>query len=335
MNASKELTYVDLLSDAGFKTVFADRENKDLLIYLINSILLPDVRVSEIVSYLDREQRIETIYGKKTILDLVCLDDEGRTFSVEVQRVSSDTFFERCVYYASGLYHDEIISTEGYDNLRPVYLIAIMEGRLRHGVEGLGIGEAERAAGEAERTAGGAEWTAGGAARTSGEATHRLISHFAFAEKTTGELAPPTINVIFVELGRFGKSLADCTEDRDYLFWWFKHGWEYDNLPENMDTRPFLTSLARACAIAGFRPDKKKYYNSIMKDQRDFNTMLNYKYRVGLEEGREEGLAEGRAEGEASKQYEIALNLLANGLSPELVSECTGLGLEELKAMKG
>lgn len=312
MNASKELTYVDLLSDAGFKTVFADRENKDLLIYLINSILLPDVRVSEIVSYLDREQRIETIYGKKTILDLVCLDDEGRTFSVEVQRVSSDTFFERCVYYASGLYHDEIISTEGYDNLRPVYLIAIMEGRLRHGVEGLGNGEAER---------------------TAGEVTHRLISHYSFAEKTTGELAPPTINVIFVELGRFGKSLADCTEDRDYLFWWFKHGWEYDNLPENMDTRPFLTSLARACAIAGFRPDKKKYYNSIMKDQRDFNTMLNYKYRVGLEEGREEGLAEGRAEGEASKR-EIALKLLANGLSPELVCECTGLGLEEVKAMK-
>lgn len=328
MNASKELTYVDLLSDAGFKTVFADRENKDLLIYLINSILLPDVRVSEIVSYLDREQRIETIYGKKTILDLVCLDDEGRTFSVEVQRVSSDTFFERCVYYASGLYHDEIISTEGYDNLRPVYLIAIMEGRLRHGVEGRWIGDERRGIVEAERAA--------------GEATHRLISHFAFAEKTTGELAPPTINVIFVELGRFGKSLADCTEDRDYLFWWFKHGWEYDNLPENMDTRPFLTSLARACAIAGFGPDKKKYYNSIMKDQRDFNTMLNYKYRVGLEEGREEGLAEGRemgleegrAEGEASKR-EIALKLLENGLSPELVSECTGLGLEELKAMKG
>ena len=35
MKASKPQTYVDLMSDAGFKAVFADRQNKDLLIFLI------------------------------------------------------------------------------------------------------------------------------------------------------------------------------------------------------------------------------------------------------------------------------------------------------------
>ena len=71
--------FVDLRSDSGFKAVLADRKNKDILIGVLNQILPPEARVEDIVEYSDREQRRDVIYGKKTVLDLVCVDKSGRT----------------------------------------------------------------------------------------------------------------------------------------------------------------------------------------------------------------------------------------------------------------
>ena len=54
----------------------------------------------------------------------------------------------------------------------------------------------------------------------------------------------------------------------------------------------------------------------------------------GLEEGREEGLVEGlergREEGLEEGRVEIAKNLKAAGISLDIVSQATGLSLEEI-----
>ena len=95
--------FVNLRSDVGFKAVFADRNNKDILIGVLNLILPPEARIEDIKEYSDREQQRDVTYGKKTVLDLVCVDKDDRTFVVEMQADPEDYFFERCVYYASGL----------------------------------------------------------------------------------------------------------------------------------------------------------------------------------------------------------------------------------------
>ena len=112
--------FVNLRSDVGFKAVFADRNNKDILIGVLNMILPSEARIDDITEYSDREQRRDVPYGKKTVLDLVCRDKSGRTFVVEMQAAEEDNFFERCVYYASGLYHLELSDGERYKGLRPV-----------------------------------------------------------------------------------------------------------------------------------------------------------------------------------------------------------------------
>jgi len=59
----------------------------------------------------------------------------------------------------------------------------------------------------------------------------------------------------------------------------------------------------------------------------------------GLEEGREEGLEQGleqgREEGREERDFAIARNLLAKGLTPEFVHEITGLSLEEIEKLQG
>lgn len=50
----------------------------------------------------------------------------------------------------------------------------------------------------------------------------------------------------------------------------------------------------------------------------------------GLAEGRIEGRMEGLAEGEKKKQQDIARNMKALGLDPEVIAKATGLTSEEI-----
>jgi predicted transposase/invertase (TIGR01784 family) len=45
------------------------------------------------------------------------------------------------------------------------------------------------------------------------------------------------------------------------------------------------------------------------------------------------GLARGKAEGKAESRRETALVMLNKGLSLEMVSTCTGLSIDEIKAL--
>ena len=85
--------YVDILSDAGFKAVFGDRRNKDVLV------------------------------------DLRCSAHDGTVFIVEVQCYRQANFFRRCVLYAAKSYDAGAEKADGqrYD-IPPVYLVCLLSG---------------------------------------------------------------------------------------------------------------------------------------------------------------------------------------------------------------
>ena len=208
--------FVDMMRDPGFKAVVVDRDNKNLLIRMLNCILPQEARISDILSYHDREQTVDYAGAKKTFLDLVCVGDTGYTFNVEVQREVDDCFFQRCVYYGCGLYHEELLEGDYYDVLKPVYVIAFLGENFRHENESL--------------------WD-----------KDNIISRYRMIEERTGEFAPSTIFVIFAELERFTKTLDECATEQDKLFFWFKNSWKYKQLPEEFTKDVFISDLAYAC----------------------------------------------------------------------------------------
>ena len=95
--------YVDLLSDPGFKTVFCSPDNSDLLIALINVMLHNDRHVERIIN-IRNEVASPSIDGGRVVMDLTCIDEQGRVFDIEVQKVSNDSLFKRFVNYACKTY---------------------------------------------------------------------------------------------------------------------------------------------------------------------------------------------------------------------------------------
>ena len=302
----EDQVFVNLLTDAGFKAVYADPANKPILINLLNTVLPDDVRVSDIVEYRDREQTPDTIYSKKTVLDLVCKDVEGNIFGIEVQKKVDSRLFSRCVFYAAGQYHSQLLAGGDYASLHPVFEIAFLAENYPHENPG--------------------HW----------DADH-IVSHYTFAEKRTGEIPNPTIFIILVEIGRFDKTEEECLTTKDRLFYWFRHANEFKEKPAWLDD-PESEALLNATEIAAFTPEKKEIYDQDMKNEQD----IEYEKSICYNEGREEGLAEGREEGREKGREEgrrenalsTAKNFLAEGISPETVARCVGISLEEVKALK-
>ena len=67
-----------------------------------------------------------------------------------------------------------------------------------------------------------------------------------------------------------------------------------------------------------------------MNTERDTYNQIEYARETGREEGREEGRAEGRKD-ERSK---IAINLIRLGTSCEIITQATGLSVEEVSRLK-
>ena len=280
-------TFVNLMRDSGFKAVYADRDNKQLLIELLNFFLPEDVKVSDIEMYLDREQDPEVESGKRTYLDLICKGEDGSIFSVEVQQEGEEKIFERCMYYGCDAYRGQISRGEFYYQLKPLYIICILGENFPHQDE--------------------SKWN-----------ENHLISHYKFMETETKEFAPSTIIINFVETARFTKALEACESHCDYLLYWFLNGWKFDvnGIPEVLKDIPEVKQLSAACEIAAFSPAKRTLYNrSVMREQ-DVINQLYYAKKKGLAEGKTEERLE-----IAKKMLEMGLSVEqiteATGLSEE------------------
>ena len=94
--------YVDIQTDSGFKAVFGEERNREVLIDLLNAFLPAERHVRDI-EYSSTELPGFTLSNKSVRLDLRCTGDDGRQFIVEVQCYRQSNLFSRCVLYAVSL----------------------------------------------------------------------------------------------------------------------------------------------------------------------------------------------------------------------------------------
>ena len=87
--------YVDIMTDAGFKAVFQD---KQVTIKFLNSALAGERQIKDI-TYLDKEIKPEIVENRTIIFDLLCEDVSGAKFILEMQNCPQYYFFNRGFYY--------------------------------------------------------------------------------------------------------------------------------------------------------------------------------------------------------------------------------------------
>ena len=292
--------FANLLSDSGFKAVLMSPRNKNLLKELLNLVLPEDRKIEEIESYNDREIDGITPSSRYSRLDLRCRDTQGRDFIIEMQRKMHDYFFERCMWYSSNVYGHDLVPSDNFSKLKPVFLIAFLEGKLPHEDESI--------------------W-----------GSEKFVSCYRMTEKSTGEVAPDTIMCIFVELGWFRKHVKELEGTLDKTCYVFKNVGKWkDNVPQEVLSDRLTDELTKACEVASFPEETKLSYIRDMFTEMDYRAEIKAYFDEGMEKGIEKGMEKGVAKGIAKEKMAAATRMLSRGLSAELVADCTGLSIDEV-----
>jgi predicted transposase/invertase (TIGR01784 family) len=99
--------YINPLTDFGFKKLFGEEVNKELLIDFLNQ-LLPEKHCIKDLTYQQNEHLSSTEYDRKAIFDLYCESEKGEKFIVEIQRAKQNYFKDRSAYIPLSLFSSRL-----------------------------------------------------------------------------------------------------------------------------------------------------------------------------------------------------------------------------------
>ena len=309
--------FINPFTDVGFKRIFGQEINKDLLIDFLNALLEGERQVKDI-TFLDKEQLPVFEDDRKLIYDVYCTDENGEQFIVEMQNQSHLNFRSRTVYYLS-----QAIARQGERGSKWMYDLKAV-----YGVFFLNF-------------------------PMPGTKAHKLRTDIVLSDRDTHELFSDKMRYIFIELPSFAKEEDECVNDFERWIYVLKNMDTLKRMPfrarksvfEKLEEVVTLSSLTRA---------EREKYDESLKTYRDRLAELAFAQQEGMEKGIAKGRAEGRAEGLAEgmekglaegmekglaegmeKGYEQAQlknarSMKAAGISPELIAQITGLTPEAI-----
>ena len=119
--------YINPYTDFGFKKLFGEEANKDLLIDFLNQIVKKNHQIADL-TFRNTENMPDLPAERKAIFDIYCTSISGEKFIVEMQKAKMHFFKDRSLFYATFPIREQAIKGEEWDfRLQPVYFVAILD----------------------------------------------------------------------------------------------------------------------------------------------------------------------------------------------------------------
>ena len=120
--------YLDPKNDIAFKRVFGQEKNKAILIHFLNDVLEKKggEKIKEI-TFLAPPQNLDVFVRKQSIVDVLCKDERGIQYIVEIEVARTKGFEKRAQYYAAKAYGSQMIKGGKYEFLREIIFLAITD----------------------------------------------------------------------------------------------------------------------------------------------------------------------------------------------------------------
>ena len=119
--------YINPYTDFGFKKLFGEEANKDLLIDFLNQ-LLPDYHQIAKLTFRNNENLSEFTFERSAIFDIHCEAQNGERFIVEMQKAKINFFKDRSLFYTTFPIREQAKRGNEWDfRLTPIYMIAILD----------------------------------------------------------------------------------------------------------------------------------------------------------------------------------------------------------------
>jgi predicted transposase/invertase (TIGR01784 family) len=119
--------YINPFTDYGFKRLFGEEPNKDLLLDFLNELLKEEEGIITEITYKKNEHLPATELDRKAIFDLYCTNERGEKFIVELQKTKQKFFKDRMLYYATFPIQEQAIKNSNWNfELKKVYTLLLL-----------------------------------------------------------------------------------------------------------------------------------------------------------------------------------------------------------------
>lgn len=295
--------YVNPLTDFGFKKLFGEEPNKDILISFLNE-LLPEDHTIEDLQYAKNERLGNSEVDRKAIYDLYCTSTKGERFIVELQKAKQNYFRDRSIFYSSFPIQEQAEKGDWDYRLEAVYTIGILDFIFDDHKD------------------------------------EEELYHLVELKNQRNEIFYDKLKYIYVELPKFKKTESELETDRDKWFYVFRHLADLDSRPARLRDRIF-ERVFEVAQIGNFTQTERDAYEASLKYYRDIKNVVDTSREEGIEEGIERGIEEGiergikKGIGEGFDQAisKVALSLLQSGMPITQISEHTGLTPEQIRKL--
>lgn len=255
MNDFKE-KYINPFTDYGFKRLFGEEPNKDLLLDFLNELLKEEQgRITEL-SYLPNEKLPISVGDRRAIFDIYCTNEKGEQFIVEIQKAEQSRNFgikDRTIFYSTFPIQEQARNKDRFWNfeLKAIFTIGILDfafeesdiDKYRHNVK--------------------------------------------LTELETKNVFYDKLTYIYLEMPKFIKNETELVTRFDKWMFILKNLPKLDRIPKELKESIFL-KLFETAEISKLNPEEYRQYEASVNAYRDiFNIKSTY-----LEKGKIEGRIE-------------------------------------------
>ena len=287
-------------NDVAFKHVFGKERNKDILIHFINDMLRFEGNAKiQNVTFLKTHQDPDIAVKKQSILDVLCADERGRQYIVEMQVVTFQGFEKRAQYYAAKAYSGQLNRGEKYHELKEVIFLAITNFVMFPDKEAY-------------------------------KSDHVIL------DKETYSHDLKDFSFTFIELPKFNKSIDDLTNIVEKWTYFFKHAKDTteEELSKLVGNDVVIEKAYKELNRFSWTEIELNTYEQEEKHERDNQAARDFAVAEGMSKGIAQGIAQGIVEGNKRASLRIAKEMRSRGVDDALILQFTGLSQQDLNQLE-
>lgn len=254
--------YVNPFTDFGFKKLFGEEPNKELLLDFLNELLKDREGQIRDLTYLKSEHLGSGDTDRKAIFDLYCENERGEKFIVELQKAKQNFFKDRTLYYSTFPIREQAKQADWNYELKSVYTIAILDF----------IFDEDKAD------------------------KHKYRYDVRLTDIETCKVFYDKLTFIYLEMPKFGKEIDELESRFEKWLYVLKNLNRLDRIPEKLKERIF-ERLFEIAEIAKFSRDELISYEDSLKYYRDLKNSLDLAKQEGKMEEKIEIIRTGNREG--------------------------------------
>ena len=304
--------YINPFTDFGFKRLFGEEGNKDLLIDFLGELVLPIHRIVDL-TFKNVERLAEIKEHRKAVYDIFCTNQNGEKFIIEMQKAFQKFFKDRMIFYSTFPIREQALKGKKWNyQLKAVYCIGILDFEFESDDYFL---EEEEEIPESVK-----------------EKMNTEFHHDVQLKDQYNRVFYPKLRYKLLEMPKFNKTEKELETHFDKWVYFLKNLPNFSEIPSILK-EPIFEKAFHVAETSNFNESELEAYMASLMEYWDMNNVVDSSFEKGMEKGMEKGKIEGKKEGGIEKSKEIAKELKKNNIGTDIISKSTGLTIKEIEKL--